>query len=244
MMEVGVVNQKMMSKFYSFIFCFFLILTIQAQKNDYSLWNNFLKKYVSNEGQVDYKTIKTYQGNLNIVLQSLTKTIPDENWSKNEKLAFWINAYNAFTIKLIIDNYPLKSIKDIQKPWDKKFIKIGSYTMSLNYIEHDILRKMDEPRIHVAIVCASISCPKLQNEAFVAEKIDSQLSKATSEFLSDTSKNFISQNSLEISKIFQWFSKDFKQNGSLIIFLNKYSDIEISEHAKIKFQDYNWNLND
>ena len=244
MMVVGVVNQKMMSKFYSFIFCFFLILTIQAQKNDYSLWNNFLKKYVSNEGQVDYKTIKTYQGNLNIVLQSLTKTIPDENWSKNEKLAFWINVYNALTVDLIIRNYPVKSIKDIKNPWKQRLWKLGDTWYNLEEIEHNILRKMDEPRIHVAIVCASISCPKLQNEAFVAEKIDSQLSKVTSEFLSDTSKNFISQNSLEISKIFQWFSKDFKENGSLIIFLNKYSDIEISEHAKIKFQDYNWNLND
>ena len=244
MMVAGVVKQKMMSKFYSFTCCFFLLLTIQAQKSDYSLWNNFLKKHVSNEGKTDYKTIKTYPDNLHMVLQSLTKTIPDENWSKNEKLAFWINTYNAFTIKLITDNYPLKSIKDIQKPWDKKFIKIGSTTMSLNYIEHNILRKMDEPRIHFAIVCASISCPKLQNEAFIAEKIDSQLSKATSVFLSDSSKNFISQNNLELSKIFQWFSKDFKQNGSMIKFLNKYSDIEISEHAKIKFKDYNWNLND
>lgn len=233
-----------MSKFYCFIFCFFLVLTIQAQKNDYSLWNNFLKKYVSNEGQVDYKNIKAYPEHLEMVLQNLTKTIPDDNWSKNEKLALWINAYNAFTIKLIIDNYPLKSIKDIQKPWDKEFIKIGSNNMSLNYIEHDILRKMDEPRIHFAIVCASVSCPQLQNEAFVAEKIESQLSKVTSDFLSDTSKNFINPNNLELSKIFQWFSKDFKQNGSLIRFLNKYSDIEISEHAKIKFKDYNWDLND
>lgn len=244
MMVVGVVNQKMISKFYSFIFCFFLLLNVQAQKNDFSLWNNFLKKHVSKEGKVNYEGIKNNPDNLNFVLQSLTKTIPDENWSKNEKLAFWINTYNAFTIKLIMDNYPVKSIKDIQRPWDKIFIKIGSNTMSLNNLEHDILRKMDEPRIHFAIVCASISCPKLQNEAFSASKIESQLTNATKEFLSDTSKNFISPNSLELSKIFQWFSKDFKQKGSLINFLNKYSDIEISEHAKIKFKDYNWNLND
>ena len=142
--------------------------------------------------------------------------------SKEQKLAYWINAYNALTIDLILQNYPLKSIKDIDKPWDQRLWKFGDKWLSLNDIEHQILRKMDEPRIHFAIVCASVYCPKLQNEAFIAEKIDSQLSKATSEFLSDTSKNFISQNSLEISKIFQWFSKDFKENGSMIKFLNKY----------------------
>ena len=243
-MVVGVVNQKMISKFYSFIFCFFLLLTVQGQKNDYSLWNNFLKKYVSNKGKVNYEAIKTNPENLNVVLQSLTKTIPDENWSKNEKLAFWINAYNALTIDLILRNYPLISIKDIKNPWQQRLWKLVDTNYNLEEIEHDILRKMDEPRIHFAIVCASVSCPKLQNEAFVAEKIESQLSKVTSEFLLDTSKNFISPNSLELSKIFQWFSIDFKQNGSLIKFLNKYTDIEISEHAKIKFKDYNWDLND
>lgn len=243
MMVVDVVK-KMISKFYSFIFCFFMLLTIQAQENDYSLWNNFLKKHVSKEGKVNYVGIKTNPDNLNVVLQNFTKTIPDESWSKNEKLTFWINAYNAFTIKLIVDNYPVKSIKDIQKPWDKKFIEIGSNTISLNNLEHDILRKMNEPRIHFAIVCASVSCPKLQNEAFSDSIIESQLTNAAKEFLSDTSKNFINPNNLELSKIFQWFDKDFKQNGSLIKFLNKYTDIEISEHAKIKFKDYNWDLND
>ena len=223
------------------------INSVQAQNQDkgmHASWNVLLQKYVDDAGNVDYSSWKKNQTDLDKYIQLLEKKPPADYWDKNDSLAYFINAYNAVTVKLILDNYPLKSIKDIQKPWDKKFIKIGSNTISLNYIEHDILRKMDEPRIHVAIVCASISCPKLQNEAFIAEKIDSQLSKATSEFLSDSSKNFISQNNLELSKIFQWFSKDFKQNGSLIIFLNKYSDIEISEHAKIKFKDYNWNLND
>lgn len=219
-------------------------MTAYGQNFDHSPWTSVLQKHVTDDGHVDYKSIKSNPENLDKYLQKLSKADPNETWSKNESLAFWINAYNAFTIKLIIDNYPIKSIKDIKNPWDKKFIKIGSETLSLNHIEHDILRKMDEPRIHFAIVCASVSCPKLQNKAFIASELNTQLTKAATEFLSDPAKNTVSKNSLKLSKIFQWFTKDFKQHGSLIDFLNQYSQIEISDNAKIKFKDYNWNLND
>ena len=103
---------------------------------------------------------------------------------------------------------------------------------------------MDEPRIHFAIVCASESCPKLQNEAFVADKLEEQLTLVTKEFLGDNTKNKITVNQLELSKIFKWFSKDFKQNGSLIDFINQYSELQISKDAKIKYLDYSWNLNE
>jgi hypothetical protein len=234
----------MTMKLYRFILCTILCFSLQAQNINHSLWTDFLQNHVSKEGQVDYKTISLNPENLNNYLQELKITAPNKTWSKNETLAFWVNAYNAFTIKLIIDSYPIKSIKDIKNPWDKAFIEIGNQTMSLNYIEHQILRKMNEPRIHFAIVCASISCPKLLKEAYSAENLDTQLTKATKCFLSDSTKNDISENKLELSKIFQWFSKDFKQNGSLISFLNQYTIIKISENAKIKFKDYNWNLNE
>ena len=103
---------------------------------------------------------------------------------------------------------------------------------------------MNEPRIHFAIVCASESCPKLQNTAFTAENLEEQLTKATQEFLADTSKNEISENEIKLSKIFKWFKKDFEQDGSLIDFLNKYTAIEISDKAKKSFKDYSWDLND
>ena len=117
-------------------------------------------------------------------------------------------------------------------------------SLSLNNIEHDILRKMGDPRIHFGIVCASISCPKLQNEAFSNQNINRLLNKASKEFLADTTKNNITTNSVELSKIFKWFAKDFKQEGSLIDFLNRYTDITIASDAKISFKDYNWGLND
>jgi hypothetical protein len=231
-------------KFNSLFLCFLLNFSLQAQKIDHSLWNNFLQEYVSSDGHVNYKAISLHPENLDAYLQKLSKANPNDTWSKNETLAFWINAYNAFTIKLIIDNFPVKSIKDIKNPWDQKFIKIGSETMSLNHIEHDILRKMDDPRIHFAIVCASVSCPKLRNEAYISSQLNEQLSQAASRFLSDPTKNVISKNHLELSKIFQWFSKDFKKHGDLIAFLNQYSQINILKNAKTKFKDYNWNLND
>tara|TARA_R110000868_G_scaffold720_4_gene5249 strand:+ start:10124 stop:10777 length:654 start_codon:yes stop_codon:yes gene_type:complete len=217
---------------------------VRSQHFDNSQWTSILQNHVSNDGHVDYKAITLNTKKLDTYLNSFSKVTPNNTWTKNETLAFWINAYNAFTIKLIIDNYPIKSIKNIKNPWDKKFIKIGTQTMSLNHIEHDILRKMSEPRIHFAIVCASVSCPRLQNEAFSASKLDSQLDKAAFEFLSDFTKNNITENNLSLSKIFQWFSKDFKQKGDLIHFLNLYAQVKISKNAKIKFKDYNWNLND
>lgn len=221
-----------------------VLLPVKAQTSHINSWKELLQKHVNNSGNVNYKAIVKDQQLLQNCLDEFSKNQPNTSWSKNDILAYWINAYNAFTIKLIIDNYPIKSIKDINNPWDKKFIPNGKQLMSLNDIEHDILRKMNEPRIHFAIVCASVSCPKLLNEAYIASKLDLQLTVATEEFLTDNSKNNISEENLKLSKIFKWFSEDFSQNGSLVDFLNQYSNIEISSNAKKSFMDYNWDLNE
>lgn len=226
---------------------FFLLgifTTLKSQSLNHENWSAFLQDYVSETGRVDYSALAKNPESLYKYTKQIEATQFNNSWSDNEKLAFWINAYNAFTIQLIVENYPINSIKDIQKPWDKKFISLSGMKMSLNHIEHEILRKMDEPRIHFAIVCASESCPKLQNKAFVADMLEVQLTNATKEFLNDNSKNRITENELELSKIFKWFSKDFKQDGNLIDFLNQYSELEISQDAKIKYLDYSWELND
>lgn len=208
-------------------------------------WNTLLKKHVSEDGNVNYKGFLQDKSELKSYISELTENLPQDNWKKNHKLAYWINAYNALTVDLIIRNYPLQSIKDLKDPWDQRLWKFGSKWYNLNDIEHQILRKMEEPRIHFAIVCASVSCPKLQNFAFDNWKLNDQLDKATKAFLLDTSKNNISENNLKLSKIFKWFSKDFKTNEtSLIDFLNQYSDITISDKAKKNYKDYNWNLNE
>lgn len=211
------------------------------------LFDELLKKYVSDNGNVDYEGFKNSREKLLGYISILQNTFPKFDKlkpSKEQKLAYWINAYNALTIDLILQNYPLKSIKDIDKPWDQRLWKFGNKWLNLNDIEHQILRKMDEPRIHFAIVCASFSCPKLQNTAFTVSDIETQLTTATKEFLDDSTKNYISQNNLRLSKILKWYAKDFKTNGSLIDFLNKYTEIEISSKAKKSFKDYNWDLND
>ena len=211
----------------------------------HDLWNELLQKHVTENGKVDYEGFKKNYKDLLGYIKVLTTLYPELNkLSKDEKLAYWINTYNALTIDLIIRNYPIKSIKDIKDPWDQRLWKFGDKWQNLNDIEHKILRKMNEPRIHFAIVCASVSCPKLQNEAFTTANLEAQLTNAIKEFLSDTSKNELSKNRIKLSKIFKWFKKDFEQNGSLIDFLNQYSDITISNSAKKSYKDYNWDLND
>lgn len=211
---------------------------------DHTLWNTLVSKYVSKEGTVNYKGFKKDEKALQTYLEVLQKNTPAASWSKNEKLAYWINAYNAFTVRLILDHYPLKSIKDIKDPWGKDFIVIGENTYSLEDIEHKILRKMNEPRIHFAINCASYSCPKLANKAYTTATLDQQLEAAAKNFVNDPSKNSISKDSIEISKIFSWFSGDFEEQGSIIDFLNTFSTIKIDKNAKVRYKSYNWNLNE
>jgi len=141
-----------------------------------------LKKYVTENGRVDYKGLKNEKGKLESYLEMLNKNPPAKDWKQEEEMTYWINAYNAFTVKLILDHYPVKSIQEIDggKPWDEAFIKIGGKNYSLNNIETDFLRKkFSDPRIHFAINCASQSCPRLLNEAFTPEKIELQLNEQT-----------------------------------------------------------------
>lgn len=218
---------------------------IKKQNLNHSSWHALLQKHVSNQGQVNYKGFKKDNRLLQDYIKLLGDNMPPSSASKNEKLVYWINAYNALTIDLILRHYPVASIKDIKDPWGKRFWKLGGKWRDLNEIEHQILRKMNEPRVHFAIVCASFSCPKLVNKAFVAHGLDAQLTTATRDFIADPKRNSISANAIQVSKIFQWFSKDFKQNGGDVLdFINKYSDIKISKNANKDVKDYNWALNE
>ena len=211
---------------------------------NHSILDTLLSKYVSEKGDLDYKSLKQNSKNLRTYIELLKTYQPAKNWTKNDTLAYWINAYNALTIDIILHYYPIQSIKDIKDPWDQRLWKFGDKWINLNEIEHEILRKMDEPRIHFAIVCASVSCPKLQNKAYVAAQLNEQLTMATKEFLADPTKNELTTNQISLSKIFKWFKKDFEQNGSLIDFLNQYTSVKILSEAKRSFKDYNWDLND
>ncbi len=159
-------------------------------------------------------------------------------------MAFWINAYNAFTVKLIVDNYPISSIMKLDngKVWDRKWINIGGKTYSLNNIENDILRpQFKDPRIHFAVNCAAKSCPPLLNRAWTAANLESNFEKQARAFINNPEFNKISAKEVEVSKIFDWYASDF---GNLIDYLNKYSSTKINANAKVKFREYDWALNE
>lgn len=204
---------------------------------------------------IDYQGFVKDKSDLETYLRTLSNNAPDpDQWSEKEQLAYWINAYNAFTVKLIVDNYPLKSIEELHPTihipsvstvWHKKFFNIGGVETSLDEIEHGILRKeFEEPRIHFAINCASFSCPPLRAEAYTAEKMEQQLEEMAYLFINDPERNNIKKDQIEISKIFQWFSEDFTRNGTLIEYLNRYAETPIHKDADIKYLPYDWALND
>ncbi len=226
---------------YSLLLCF---CTTSAQKLDHSKWTDILQSYVAENGAVNYKELQKNPKPLNAYLSHLATNAPKDNWSKVEKMAFWINAYNAYTIQLILDNYPTESIKDIRDPWGQTFFEIGGKTMALNTIEHEILRPMGDPRIHFAIVCASESCPKLLNCAYESKTLTDQLDQAAREFINDTSKNSISESKITISKIFKWFKSDFPKGDAFITYLNKYSTATLFPDTNINYKTYNWSLNE
>lgn len=214
-------------------------------------WSELTGKHVSPSGKVDYKGFIKDKIKLENYLDTLSNHPPGKNWSEAERMSYWINAYNAFTVKLIIDHYPLKSIKDIggnlpmiNSAWDIKFFKIGGIDFDLNTIEHEILRKQfDEPRIHFAINCASFSCPKLRQGAFEADKLERQLEDQTIYFINNLSKNKISKEATDLSQIFSWFESDFKKKMPVKRYLKKYHS-GFNEKNKITYLEYNWALNE
>lgn len=222
---------------------------------DHTGWDRLLKKHVDEKGMVDYKGFKKDEAELKKYLDLLSKNPPTAKWSRDEQLAYWINAYNAFTIELVLRHYPVKSIKDIgsviqipfvNTPWDIKFITIGKEQYDLNNIEHDIVRKQfNDPRIHFALVCAAQSCPRLRSEAFIGSRLNQQLDDQGRDFLNTPSKNAISTKRASLSKILDWYSGDFTKNGqTLEQWINRYSNTKISKDTRISYLEYNWALNE
>ena len=166
-------------------------LSSYSQRINYFDYNNFIFKYVSKDGIVDYDKISKNKGDLKMVLAIFEKVKPTIYWTKIESLAFWINVYNINSIKLIIDNYPVMSIKEINNAWSNEFIPFNEKLVSLDYIDDKILRPIGDPRYHFAINCTSYSCPVFRFDAYDVDKIDSQLEDAAFNFINDAATSVI-----------------------------------------------------
>lgn len=244
-----------------------------AFDHSHSTWDMLLKRHVHWDAKgvassVDYRAFQQ-QEKLQSYLAELSAVTQEDyaGWTKPRQLAFLINAYNAFTIELILTKYPdLASIKDLgsffSSPWEKEFFRLLGKKRSLDEIEHELIRQpgvFDEPRIHSAVICASIGCPGIRNEAFVAETIDQQLEDSLRRFLSDRSRNRYNpeEDKLEVSKIFTWYGDDFidfRGHPSVSAFLGDYAELLADDQASrlriaagdtpISFLDYDWKLNE
>ncbi len=235
---------------------FFMLSNTYAFDHQHPLWNKVLQTYTKKENNqvlVNYKELKSNASTLNQYLQTLERLTKEEfkSFTNKQKLSFWINAYNAYTLKIVIDHYPVKSIKEIKSgwfssgPWSKEFILLFKDKISLDHIEHEIVRKQfNEPRIHFALNCASIGCPSLYQEAFSASKLEEQLDQSALHFLKNKDKNFVKGSTLHVSKIFKWYGDDFNsQFESFENYIIQNLNLP-KKNYQIEYNDYNWNLNE
>ena len=239
---------------------------------DHTAWDLLLKKHVvavrgGRATQVDYAGFAADHRQLGEYLSqlSMVRRADFDRWPGKAQLAFLINAYNAWTIELILSKYPdLKSIKDLgsllRSPWKREFIPLLGKTRTLDDIEHELILgsgRYNEPRVHFALNCASVGCPALRGEAWTAQHLEAQLEEATRLFLSDGTRNRLNEGTLEISKIFKWYRSDFEQNWRATIslrgFLARYAKpLKLTDQTRqrlldgdinIDYLDYDWKLN-
>jgi hypothetical protein len=246
-----------------------------AFDHNHAGWDALLQRHVvvtqsGSASRVDYAGFGADRNAFQACLDGLSAVteVDYRSWTREQQLAFLINAYNAFTVKLVLTRYPdLASIKDLgslfSSPWKKKFFMLLGAERSLDDVEHGLIRApgaFDEPRVHFALNCASIGCPMLRERAYVAERLDAQLEDGVRRFLGDRSRNRYDAASaeLEVSRIFDWYKADFEKNvrgtGSVSGFLARYADLLADGaaaralvrqgQAKIRYLDYDWTLND
>jgi hypothetical protein len=247
------------------------ILAAADFDHSHSAYDAVLKAHVA-EGRVDYRALKAAPQALNDYLAELAQ-VPEQQfrkWSKEQQLAYYFNLYNAATLKLIVDHYPVKSIKDIgslfKGPWDQPVVRLFGKTITLNELEHGILRKdYHEPRLHLALVCAAKGCPPLRDEAYTAEQLDKQLDDQARTYLGSSKGLRIDRGKREVqvSAIFKWYGDDFvgkytpssgfsglgKTERAVASFCSKYVSDTDRRYLEaggydLEYLDYDWSLNE
>jgi hypothetical protein len=230
----------------------------QQIDHSHAAFTDVLSKHLK-DGRFDYAALNKNPAPLNAYLDTLA-AVPEsayKKWTVDQRMAFLINLYNAATIKLIIDHYPLESIKDIggifKGPWKQDVVRLWGEIVTLDHVEHDLLRpRFDEPRIHFAVNCASIGCPDLRDEAFRAADLEKQLEEQTRKFVRDRSRNRLDagDKTLYLSPLFDWFEEDFvNASGSVEKVVAPYfneKDRAVIRRGDmdIEHTDYDWSLNE
>lgn len=262
--EIRILKMEMMMNFI-LLFITALFIRPSADNPSHQLFTEILRDYV-HEGRVNYRELRN-DNRLAVYLEQLAAANPEAIADNNTQLAFWINAYNAYTLKVICDNYPVKSINDLHTGglivgtvlkktiWDKELAIINGKKLTLNQIEHEIIRRrFKEPRIHFALVCAAKSCPPLRSEAFEGERLDEQLDDQGRIFFSQPDKNFFDAEKkvARLSKILDWYEEDFGKNDVEVLqYVSRFlpEKVAVSIQAdpkkwKIEYTDYDWSLNE
>jgi len=252
-------------KFHFILAClpFFILGPTHANAFDFSEWDVLLEKHVKSDliDGISLNTVAYGKLRLDPIFHQLESKLrlfsPTKLRTHQEKLAFWINVYNIFAVKIVTDNYPLKSINNIgglfKSVWKIKAGTVGGEKYTLDEIEHGILRKMGDPRIHTAIVCASVSCPDLSKKAYKSEKLSEQLDMQMSDFLANPNKGMRVENNQQskrilLSPIFDWFAEDFKSSGGVRKFIKSYVPTRYRQALEntdypISYINYNWSIN-
>ena len=234
-------------------------------RDSHALFSELLTQYV-HDGRVNYRELKN-DARLQQYLEQLANSSPARLEDNLEQLAFWLNAYNAYTLKIICDNYPVESINDLHQGglivgtlikrtiWDRPFVVIDEHRLTLNQIEHKIIRPgFKDPRIHFALVCAAVSCPSLRSEAYEGYKLDQQLTEQGRLFFEQRDKNFfeLQSGTAHLSKILDWYGKDFgKGKAGILLYISRFLPDDLAEAIRtnpkawrIEHTQYNWRLNE
>jgi hypothetical protein len=207
-------------------------------------WDALLRAHVNTDGFVNYAGMQTDKAKLDAYLAKLQKNTPNSKWSREDKIAYWINLYNAFTIQQVVGKYPnLKSIMDLEggKVWTVAKVNVGGKDYTLDVIEKEILiKELKEPRVHFAVNCAAASCPPLMNAAWRADDLENRLEQRTKTFINNNKFNKITMIALEVSPIFEWYAADF---GDVKAFISKYAINKLPAFGTMKYKKYDWSLN-
>ncbi|UYZ61026.1 DUF547 domain-containing protein [Hymenobacter latericus] len=221
---------------------------------DSPVYEALLKRHVLPDGRVNYEGLADDEDELLAYLQSLSSRPPLPSWSRYDQAAFWLNTYNAYTLYLAIQYYPVERLSDIKikavggqrSVWEAPEVNIGGKQYTLKQIEREILPELlpNEPRRHFALHCAAVSSPTLLPEPYEGSRLDAQLTQQTARFINDPLRNALEAGSVQLSSLFDWYAADFGSKAQLFEFINRYATTPVGPTASVAYVPYDWTLND